>query len=301
MNILVAGLINIETTLKIDGFPIAYDPVRYPFGGVNSTVSGVGYNLAKSFTRLGNEVNFLAMIGKDLAGQTVMAALEADRLPSDHIRDQLSKTPQSVILFDGNGKRAINVDLKDIQEQTYPPEIADKLLRNCDLAALCNINFSRPMLKQARGLGKWVATDVHALSDLTDDYNRDYMAAADILFLSDERIPTTAEDFARQILNKFGNEIVVIGMGGKGALMAVRRDGFIQRFPAVYTRPVVNTIGAGDALFSSFLHFYLKTHNPYEAIRLAIIFASYKIGTTGAAEGFLTEEETLEWQKKVEK
>ena len=44
--ILVSGLINIETTLKVDGFPIPYFPVRFPFHGVNSTVSGVGYNIA---------------------------------------------------------------------------------------------------------------------------------------------------------------------------------------------------------------------------------------------------------------
>jgi ribokinase len=53
----------------------------------------------------------------------------------------------------------------------------------------------------------------------------------------------------------------------------------------------VNTIGAGDSLFSSFLHFYLKSKDPYLAIRKAIVFAGYKIGTAGAAEGFLTEVE----------
>ena len=36
--ILVSGLINIETTLRVEGFPIGYSPVRYPFFGINSTV-----------------------------------------------------------------------------------------------------------------------------------------------------------------------------------------------------------------------------------------------------------------------
>ena len=64
--ILVSGLINIETTLKIDQFPLQYFPVTYPFHGVQSTISGVGYNLAKALTILGSEVNFLSIIGKDL-------------------------------------------------------------------------------------------------------------------------------------------------------------------------------------------------------------------------------------------
>jgi sugar/nucleoside kinase (ribokinase family) len=62
-------------------------------------------------------------------------------------------------------------------------------------------------------------------------------------------------------------------------------------YKAVKTREIVNTIGAGDALFSSFVHFYSKTQNPYEALRKAIVFASYKIGEKCASEGFLGEEE----------
>jgi ribokinase len=86
-------------------------------------------------------------------------------------------------------------------------------------------------------------------------------------------------------------EVLVIGMGSQGALLAVRRDGFVGRFPAVSTRPVVNTIGAGDALFSSFVHYYIKTHDAYGALRRALVFASHKIGTAGAAQGLLTERE----------
>jgi len=41
-NILVSGHITIETTVKIDQFPIEYSPIDYKFFGVNSSVSGVG-------------------------------------------------------------------------------------------------------------------------------------------------------------------------------------------------------------------------------------------------------------------
>lgn len=43
---------NIETTLKVEGFPIAYEPARYLFFGVNTTVAGVGYNISKALTTL---------------------------------------------------------------------------------------------------------------------------------------------------------------------------------------------------------------------------------------------------------
>jgi acarbose 7IV-phosphotransferase len=91
----------------------------------------------------------------------------------------------------------------------------------------------------------------------------------------------------RQLWDRYGTEIAVVGLGSQGALLAVRRDGFIERVPAVQTRPVVNTIGAGDALFSCFVYHYQQTGDPYLSIQKAVVFASYKIGTAGAAEGFL--------------
>nr|HRC75190.1 PfkB family carbohydrate kinase [Kouleothrix sp.] len=64
--------------------------------------------------------------------------------------------------------------------------------------------------------------------------------------------------------------------------------GFVGRFAAHAARPIVSTIGAGDALFSAFLHSYAAAPDPYAAIQRAIVFAGYKIGSIGAAEGFLS-------------
>jgi sugar/nucleoside kinase (ribokinase family) len=288
-DILVSGLINIEVTLRVDAFPIAYTPVRYPFFGVDSTVSGVGYNVAKALTALGDAVHLVSMVGQDLAADQVRRALDRDGIPGDFIVNQIRQTPHSVILYDGEGRRQINVDLKDVQDQTYSESLFDRALERCSLAALCNVNFSRPFLRLARERGKLVATDVHAISDLEDAYNRDFMQAADVLFMSDELLPCSPEEWAAGVLGRYGPQVVVIGLGAQGALLAVQRDRFVGRVPAVRTRQVVNTIGAGDALFSAFIHFYDRSQDPYEALRKAIVFASYKIGEAGAAEGFLDE------------
>ncbi len=298
--ILVSGLINIETTLRVEGFPIQYNPVNYPFFGVNSRVSGVGYNLAKALTILGDEVRFLSLIGSDPAGQLVRRALAEDCIDDRNVLSALPATAQSVILFDPQGQRQIYVDLKDIQEQAYPGRLYQESASGCDWLVLCNINFSRPMLAQARQAGQPVATDVHAISDLDDPYDRDFMQAAQVLFMSDERLPAPPAEWARRIWDRFGTDVVVIGMGGQGALLAVRRDRAIQRFPAVYTRPVVNSIGAGDALFSAFLHVYSQTGDPYLSLRKAMVFASYKIGVASAAEGFLDEQGLEEWALKLD-
>ena len=216
-----------------------------------------------------------------------MESLARDGLSGEFIVPGIERTPQSVILYDGDGRRQINVDLKDIQEQIYPAELFDAALAECAMAVLCNINFSRPFLSKARTEGMLIATDVHAISDFNDDYNRDFMQAAHILFLSDEHLPMSPEVWVAQLLDRYGPEVVVVGLGAQGALLAVRRDNFVERMPAVPTRPIVSTIGAGDALFSCFVHCYSRTRDPYESLRKAMLFASWKIGATGAAEGFL--------------
>jgi ribokinase len=116
------------------------------------------------------------------------------------------------------------------------------------------------------------------------------MTAAHILFMSDERLPCSPEEWARRLQNRFGTAVIVIGLGREGALLAVKDDNFMEQVTAVTVRPIVNTIGAGDALFSAFNHVYHQTRDPYEAIKKAVLFAGYKIGTAGAAEGFLNNE-----------
>lgn len=294
-SILIAGHINIETTLKIDGFPYDYVPARYPFFGINSTVSGVGLNIAKALTTLGHTVQLLSLIGDDAAGALVKHTLQDIHIDPTHVVAQLDSTCQSVILYDPHGKRAINTDLKDIQDQTYPVESFEQALSKTSLAVLCNINFTRPMLAKAQHAGIPIATDVHAIGTIDDHYNADYMRHATILLQSHENLPDTPESWVKSLWKTYGTPIAVVGLGTDGALLAVRKDHFIERIPAVYTRPVVNTIGAGDALFSAFLHTYSRKQDPYLAIKKAIVFASYKIGVAGAADGFLDATGLEDW------
>jgi ribokinase len=291
----VAGLINWETTLAIESFPLAYNPVNYAFGGVNGGASGVGYNIAKALHTLGHQVDFLSLLGEDPLGQLCSGQLAALGIPTGHILPQLPQTPQSCILYEKSGRRQIHVDLKNIQEASYPPDLAAAALQTCDLAVLCNINFSRPLLELALRLGRPIATDVHALADLDDPYNRDYMSYAQILFMSHESLPASPWDFARQVMARYAPQILVIGLGGEGALLMLKGEGEPQHFPARPVRPIVSTVGAGDALFSAFLHGHLSGQSPAEALRAATVFAGYKIGERGAAEGFLSAEGLRDW------
>jgi len=295
--ILVCGLTNIETTVKVDKFPMEYSPIEFKFFGVNSSVSGVGYNIVKALKTLGDDPIFLSIIGNDIYKEIIFNELKKDGVKTNYVLPLLEQTVQSAILYDGN-KRKIILDLKDIQERKYPIEILESVIDQTDIGVICNINFSRESLRILKDNGKIIATDVHVLSDINDDYNNDYIKYSDILFLSNENIIGNEKDMMVRLSQNFGHEIIVISMGGNGLLIYVKERREIKHFPAIKTREVVNTIGSGDALFSCFIHFYHKTKDPYYSIQLAALFASYKIGENGGAKGFLTEEELIKINNK---
>ena len=112
---------------------------------------------------------------------------------------QLSEAEQNITRAEGAGAPASELaflkgelllkkgDPK--QAVAFLKKAKKSLPKDADLLVLCNINYTRAFLSLGKELGKPVATDVHAIADLDDAYNRDFMAHADILFMSHERLP----------------------------------------------------------------------------------------------------------------
>jgi len=287
--ILISGLVNTETTLRVRQFPIDYYPIDYPFFGIDTAVSGVAYNIALAMKKLGDNVSFASMTGTDYPAEYIRSELRTHGIGSDNLKSCLSQTPSSVVIYDETGRRQIYCDLKDIQETDYA--FSREMLEGADLVVACNINFNRPLLHMARKTGKTIATDVHVLSNPYDDYNRDFMANAQILFLSDEGIGEDYYGFIMELERIYENKIIVLGRGSKGAAMYVKSEDRFYDLNAVQVGPVLNTVGAGDALFSAFNHFYARGFAPVDALKRAQIFASVKIGTNGASKGFCEEQD----------
>lgn len=287
--VLISGLTNLETTLRIRQFPLDYYPIDYPFFGVQSAVSGVGYNVARAMKTLGDDVILLSMTGRDFPASYIREELKALGIDTACIKDCLAQTPASVVLYDGAGRRQVHCDLKDLQETAYG--FPEDICRGVDLVVATNTNFNRELLSLAKQSGVSVATDVHVLTDLYDSYNRDFLENAHILFLSDEGIGDDYQGFLWALADTYPARIIVLGRGCKGAAMYLRRENRIVEQGAVTVGPVVNTVGAGDALFSAFCHYWAKGVEEREALYRAQIFAAAKIRTSGAGQGFLTEEE----------
>jgi sugar/nucleoside kinase (ribokinase family) len=62
----------------------------------------------------------------------------------------------------------------------------------------------------------------------------------------------------------------------------------VVQVAAVAPRGVVNTAGAGDTLFASFLHSWLATGNAVQAVERAVLYAGWKVGDSFPGSAMLT-------------
>ncbi len=283
---LVCGTLNFETTFPISAFPLEYEPVVYRSFELTSHPSGIGFNVARALTMLGNRVRLVSMVGPDFLGTALKQSMPRFGLSDEFIVPILDETPQSVVVFDKAGRRMITTDLKEIGRKLYPHDLFKEALRGCRAAVMTNANFSRPLLPVAKASSLTIATDLQTASENSREYDADFLDAADVIFASHEKLQVKPEDFLSTLWERSRARVAVVGMGEAGALFAIR-SGEASHVPAMLIRPVVNTSGAGDALFSCFLHFYLDGNEPNLALRKASVFAAHKIGDNIVANSTL--------------
>jgi sugar/nucleoside kinase (ribokinase family) len=192
-----------------------------------------------------------------------------------------ARTPTSAVLVDGAGARQIHTDLKDVPTAVYPPKLFARLLDDARLAVLSTIGFTRPLLAIAKTARIPLAVDVQTITGVDDAYSQPWLRTADILFCSAERLETEPDSFAAAALARFPARIVVVGLGSAGALLAVR-DRSVRRVPAVAPLGVLDTTGAGDALFAGFLHSLLAGRDLDTAVERAVVVAGCAVATLGA-------------------
>ncbi|GAB3427621.1 carbohydrate kinase family protein [Flindersiella endophytica] len=283
--IAVVGHTNLETAVHAEELNASVSD-RFAENALSISVSGVGVNVAFALHGLGNDVRFATVVGQDVLGTACREGIVRAGLDASYVVPGLRVTAQSLSRFYSDGSRRNLVDLKDVQGCAYPADLVAPLLDDVELAVICNIGYGRPLLAEAIQRGIPIATDVHAVTGLSDSYNQDWMAAATVLFASHERLDSRPEEFVRQVLARHSPAVVVVGIGAGGSLLGLPGAEPVH-VPAARTRPVVNTVGAGDSLFSSFVDGWMRGDSPVEALRRAAVFASWKIGANGGAAGFL--------------
>lgn len=297
---MVAGFVQIETIVKVDSLPIPYFQFRSIPDMINTNIGGCGYNESMALKWLGNEVDFMSMIGKDLKDSDLFKKLmlNDEQLSFEYVLPRLDAMPSSVILYN-NGKKQIFEDVKDIRTVPYDYELFERQIQDKDMVLISSCNFCRPVIELAKKYNKPLAVNVRSMRKERMIQKEDFLKAADILYISDDELDKDPYECINECREKYNQKIIIIGIGSKGVILYTREDNSILEYKPVKTNEIVNTVGAGNALFSAFLHYYAKTGDAHEAIKAALLFASYKIGFIGTSNGFMTEEQIEQWKRLI--
>ncbi|MEU4829931.1 carbohydrate kinase family protein [Streptosporangium sp. NPDC023615] len=287
--ILVAGAVSFYVSVGVREFPVRYASTSSPRWSC-AAVSGAAGHIARTLKTLGDDVRLCTVVGRDLLGAGITAELGRADLLGPGIVESVESS-SGVTLVAPDGRRMGFPHLAPVDRVAYPPGLFEAQARGADLLVMTNAKFVRDLVPPAARLGVPIAVDVHLIDDLDDEYDRPWLEAARIVFCSHERLPCPPEDWMAGMFRRYPRcQVVGVGLGGRGAALGTR-DGLLVRVGAVTPREVVNTTGAGDALFATFLHVWRNTADPVRALRTAVVHAGWKIGSRTPVTASLTREE----------
>ncbi len=209
-----------------------------------------GYS-ARAFAALGFKTHAIAALGDDAHGAWVREELAAFDIALTELRDGLG-THRSVNLMASDGTRRNYFDARGAGRVRVDPETVRSTMAGARLLHCHLDDWCRELLPIAQESGVPISCDLQDAPGPDDPYRADFVAAADILFLSAVNLDDP-ERAALDLASRRPHRVVVVGSGARGCLLA--SDGSVRRYPAVELpgRPIVDTNGAGDTLAATFL------------------------------------------------
>jgi acarbose 7IV-phosphotransferase len=274
--IVVAGVSSLAVHLAVDEFPIRYAPVVAP-PWVQTGPGGAGAQIASILRALGDDVRLCTVVGTDAPGDVVRAQLRDAGLDGPGVVEG-PESSQAVVLVAANGQRMVYPHLTAVNAVRYPVERFAEAMDGADLAVLTNTDFVRSLLPAAVLRGVPIAVDVNVIADIDEPYHQPWLDVADIIFCSHERLPCPAPQWIAQVLTRHpGAAVAAVGCGPRGSVLGMR-GGRLVTVAATAPLGVRNTSSAGDSLFAAFLHGWLASGNPVEALGDAVLYAGWRIG-----------------------
>ncbi|MBO6214367.1 MAG: carbohydrate kinase family protein [Lachnospiraceae bacterium] len=296
---IVAGITQLETIVKVKGIPVKFEPYSGERDTIYISAGGDAFNESLALKWLGDDVEFMTVVGEN---QDLSIFNPSDRevtLPTDYVLPIIKETPMEVLLYDTRRKKQRFEDLKDIREARFDMMLVEPLIPACDMMILSNVNFCRPFIAGALDNQKKLAVKIHSFNREKEIYNEDFLKNANILYFNDNSIDEEPFGFVKEMAEKYDPEIIILGQGAQGVIIYDKVKDFTVHYDAVRAGNIVNTAGAGNALFACFLHYYLKTGDSKAAIHKALLFAANKIGYMGTSNGFMTEEQLEQWDQLI--
>ncbi|AKI97498.1 carbohydrate kinase family protein [Kosmotoga pacifica] len=287
-DVVVVGAVGIDTNVYLKSDAVNFEVEANFTENIDYIGMAGGYS-SRGFAKLGKKTAFIGYVGNDYKGRYIMDELRSDRIDITGVFFDPYGTKRSVNLIFKDGTRKTFYDGKGSMYVSPDLKLCRKILSKTRLAHFNIVNWSRYLLPIAKELGLVISVDIQDIVDINDEYRKDYIEAADVLFFScvnfDSPVP-----FIEKFLQNNPDRVVVSGMGKKGCVLGTKAG--IKFYPAVeLDDPVVDTTGAGDSLAVGFLSsYFLDGYSLEDSILRGQIAARYCCSKKASSSELITKE-----------
>jgi sugar/nucleoside kinase (ribokinase family) len=252
-DVVVVGNVGIDTNVYFQG-DIDFG-VESNFTENLDCVGQAGGYASRGFAQLGKTTAFVGYVGDDHNGRFVREEFAHDGVDGTALFVDPLGTGRSINFMYPDGRRKDFYDGKGHMQVCPDLEICGRVLAASKLAHFHIPNWARYLLPIAREHGLTISCDLQDVVSIDDEYRRDFVDHADILFFSAVNYADPTP-LVESFLEAKPSRVVVVGMGARGCALGTGRE--IRFFEAVQMEtPVVDTNGAGDGLAVGFLSSYV--------------------------------------------
>ena len=262
----------------------------YPVSG-KTYVGGNGINSAVALKRNGIDTGYVGVIGNDVEGELVIAALEKENIDCSRVSKLNKKTAWTKIeLYKGDRvfvDESLGVQLKfDLFDEDYDylsnfTFVHHTIFSNWPTAVSDGIeSYYKKIENQVQRLRR---NRVKVSVDFSEKFDEKLLASlknfVDLGFFSRPELSQTELKDEFKKLYGYGFTVVVITMGAKGSAAYFGRDIIIQS--AIPTK-VIDTLGVGDAFIGAFLSQWARKKTIKFALNYAAHYAANNCLINGA-------------------
>jgi ribokinase len=302
--ILVVGSLNMDQVVRVLHLPMLGETLLGA-GSLKLVPGGKGANQAVAMARLGAPVTMAGRVGTDPFGEQLLKVLQADNIDTRLIiADQDEASGVAFIFLTPEGDNAIVVasgaNLRVGQDHAQMATIFEAITQARALVLQLEIPLETVNRLVAAGYraGLPVILNLAPAQPMSTETLKQVTVLivneTEASLLSGQRVASQEE--ARTVattLHEQGIPIVIITLGGQGALLA-SDDGTgktrLVHQPAPQVQ-VSDTTAAGDCFVGAFTVALTEGRSPDEALRFAVYASSLKTTKFGAQSGLPTRSE----------
>lgn len=252
MKVAIVGCIGIDTNVYFHG-----DGPNFELEG-NFTqnldyIGQAGGYTTRLFHAMGHFPMLVASIGADYHGEFIRKTFGLEGITCQGLFIDPEGTNRSINFMYPDGRRKNFYDGKSNYTLQVEPSSFSPLFDGAQGAHFHIANWCRHFLPFCASHAIPISVDLQDIVELEDEYRRDFLQAAEVVFFSLTNFQGEEEKVMMNFTKKFPAKIFVAGNGAKGCWSA--QGGDVAFYPSLTQgRPIIDTNGAGDALACGVLH-----------------------------------------------